>query len=71
MSEPDGHGSPILHIPSTFDSLQIREGQSYTLTAVEVKTTTITCNWFFVVEVIRNYEIEVAYDPLHKFTFSA
>jgi len=40
MSEPDGHGNPILHISSTFDSLQIREGQSYTLTAVEVKITT-------------------------------
>ncbi|XP_065890266.1 uncharacterized protein [Dysidea avara] len=36
MSEPDGHGSPILHVPSTFDSLQIRDGQSYTLAAVEV-----------------------------------
>jgi len=42
MSESDGHGSPILHIPSTFDSVQIREGQSYTLTAVEVKTATMS-----------------------------
>ena len=41
MSEPDGHGSPILHVPSTFDSLQIRDGQSYTLAAVEVKPTKI------------------------------
>ena len=36
MSEPDGHGSPVLHISSAFDSIQIRGGQSHTLTAVEV-----------------------------------
>ena len=36
MSEPDGAGSCILHIPSSFDSLQIRDGQSKVLTGVEV-----------------------------------
>jgi len=40
MSNSDGHGNLILHISSTFDSLQIREGQLHTLTAVEVKITT-------------------------------
>lgn len=36
MSEPDGGGDCILHVPSSFDSLQIRDGQSKVLTAVEV-----------------------------------
>lgn len=36
MSESDGGGDCILHVPSSFDSLQIRDGQSKVLTAVEV-----------------------------------
>ena len=39
MSEPDGAGSCILHIPSSFDSVQIRDGQSKALTGVEVMMT--------------------------------
>ena len=40
MSEPDGAGSCILHVPSSFDSLQIRDGQPKVLTGVEVHTYT-------------------------------
>jgi len=36
MSESDGAGDCILHIPSSFDNLEIRGGPSQVLTAVEV-----------------------------------
>ena len=36
MSEPGGAGDCIFQIPSSFDSVQIRNGQSKVLTGVEV-----------------------------------
>ena len=48
MSEPDGAGSCILHVPSSFDSLQIRDGQPKVLTGVEVHTCIHTYMYMYI-----------------------